>query len=188
MPNAVEFAMYARIDDIARKNDNELKALKERGLSALHIGVESGSDSILLARNKGITAMDIVMALKRLDKFGIDYYITIIPGLGGRTFSKLHALETANLLNKVHPKNIWCLKLNLFENTILYKETKRGLFDMMTPMEILLEEKLLLSNLNVKDCLFEDTTVLNNYTIRGILPEQKEELLQAIDMLVDLHK
>ena len=59
---------------------------------------------------------------------------------------------------------------------------------MMTPMEILLEEKLLLSNLNVKDCLFEDTTVLNSYTIRGILPEQKEELLQAMDMLVHLHR
>ena len=58
---------------------------------------------------------------------------------------------------------------------------------MMTPMEILLEEKLLLSNLNVKDCLFEDTTVLDSYTIRGMLPEQKEELLNAMDTLIDLH-
>ncbi len=187
MPNAVEFAMYSRIDDIQRKTDSELQTLKDRGLSALHIGLESGCDSILLERRKGITAMDTVMALKRLDKFGIDYYLTIIPGLGGRTFSKLHALETANLLNKVHPKNIWCLKLHLFENTILYKEAKQGHFDMMTPLEILLEEKLLLSNLTVKDCLFEDTTVLDSYTIRGMLPEQKEELLNAMDTLIDLH-
>ena len=66
-------------------------------------------------------------------------------------------METANLLNKVHPKNIWCLKL-------------------------------LLSNLNAKDCFFEDTTVLDSYTIRGMLPEQKEELLNAMDTLIDLHR
>lgn len=188
MPNITEFAMYSRIDDIQRKSDADLALLKERGLSALHIGVESGSDSILLERKKGITAMDTVMALKRLDRFHIDYYLTIIPGLGGRTFSKLHALETANMLNKVHPKNIWCLKLHLFDNTPLSKEAKQGMFDMMTPLEILLEEKLLLSNLNVKDCLFEDTTVLDSYTIRGNLPKQKEELLHAMNSLIDMHR
>lgn len=186
MPHAKEVAMYSRIDDITGKSDEELKILKNRGLSALHIGMESGSDSILLERNKGITSKDIIRELHRLDAVGIDYFLTIIPGLGGRTFSKMHALETARVLNQVHPKNIWCLKLYLYENTELYKEEKAGHFDMMTASEILLEERILLENLTVKNCLFEDTTVLDQYTITGMLPEKKHQLLQAIDYLLKL--
>ena len=54
----------------------------------------------------------------------------------------------------------------------------------MTPEEILLEERLMLENLHVKDCLFEDTTVLDQYTIYGMLPDQKKDLLRAIDYLL----
>lgn len=186
MPNIREYAMYSRIDDILRKSEKELSLLASCGLQALHIGVESGSDSILEARRKGITSAQTVEALHRLDRAGIDYYLTIIPGLGGRGFSQMHAVETARMLNKVHPRNIWCLKLKLWEDTTLYKEAQAGEFDMMTPVEILKEERLLLNNLTVSDCLFEDTTVLDQYTIQGVLPAQKESLLRAIDYLLSL--
>ncbi len=186
MPKVREYAMYSRIDDILRKSDQELKMLAGEGIQALHIGVESGSDSILEARKKGITSAEVIEALRRLDQVGIDYYVTVIPGLGGQSFSRLHAIETARMLNQVHPRNIWCLKLKLWENTPLYEEARRGGFEEMTPAEILREERLLIENLTVKDCLFEDTTVLDQFTIQGILPKQKGELLRAIDYLLSL--
>lgn len=186
MPKVREYAMYSRIDDILRKSDQELKMLAGEGIQTLHIGVESGSDSILEARKKGITSAEVIEALRRLDQVGIDYYVTVIPGLGGRSFSRLHAIETARMLNQVHPRNIWCLKLKLWENTPLYDEARRGAFEEMTPAEILREERLLIENLTVKDCLFEDTTVLDQFTIQGILPKQKGELLGAIDYLLSL--
>lgn len=188
MPKVREYAMYSRVDDILRKTDQELTKLSEEGVQALHIGVESGSDSILEARNKGITSAQVIEALSRLDQVGIAYYLTIIPGLGGRTFSRLHAIETARMLNQVHPRNIWCLKLKLWEDTILYKEAQAGNFDEMTPAEILREERLLLENLTVTDCLFEDTTVLDQFTIQGVLPGKKGELLGAIDYLLSLER
>lgn len=184
MPRVHEFAMYARIDDIMRKTDEELFSLHQMGLRTLHIGIESGSDSILLEQNKGITSSDMVTQLWRLDRSGIEYYVTVILGLGGRTFSKLHALETARLLNKVHPADIWCLKLKLWEDTPLYKEAKKGHFEMMNDAEMLWEERILLENLHVKNCMFHDTTVLNMYTIQGRLPEEKNVLLDAIDVLL----
>lgn len=186
MPNICEYAMYSRIDDVLRKTDEELERLKEKGLRALHIGVESGCDSILEECQKGITAAQTVEALKRLDNAKVDYYLTVIPGLGGRTFSRLHAIETARMLNQVHPKNIWCLKLKLWENTPLYRKAGTGKFDMMTSEEILREERLLIENLTVSECLFEDTTVLDKFTIKGELPDKKEELLQAVDYLLSL--
>lgn len=184
MPRVKQFAMYSRIDDILNKTDEDLHLLHSKGLRALHIGVESGSDSILAARNKGITSAQTVEALLRLDAAGIDYCLTVILGLGGRTFSRLHALETASMLNKVHPKNIWCLKLKLWEGTLLYKEEKQGLFDMISAKEMLLEEYLILENLTVEGCLYEDTTVLGKYTIQGVLPRQKQLLLDAVRWLL----
>lgn len=186
MPKVREYAMYSRIDDILRKTEGELMRLANEGVKALHIGVESGSDSILAARNKGVTSAQIAEALLRLDRVGIDYYLTVIPGLGGRGFSQMHAIETARLLNRVHPRNIWCLKLKLWEDTPLYKEAEAGTFDEMTPEEILREERLLIQNLTVSDCLFEDTTVLDQFTIQGMLKGQKEELLRAVDYLLGL--
>lgn len=184
MPKVHEYAMYSRIDDILRKPQEELCRLRKEGVQALHIGVESGSDSILEERKKGVTSEQIVEALYNLDRAGIDYYLTVIPGLGGRSFSRMHAIETARMLNRVHPRNIWCLKLKLWEDTPLYKEARAGTFEEMTPEEILREERLLIENLTVTDCLFEDTTVLDQFTIQGMLPSQKEELLRAVDYLL----
>lgn len=184
MPNVHEFSMYSRIDDIARKTDEELRMLHKMGLSTLHIGTESGSDSILLEQNKGVTSMDMLVQLRRLEAVGIEYYVTIILGLGGRRFSVHHALATARLLNQLHPADIWCLKLKLWPGTLLYKDAKKGHFDMMNDAEMLWEERIMLENLTVKDCMFHDTTVLNAYTIQGRLPEEKDSLLDAIDMLL----
>lgn len=186
MPLVKTFAMYSRIDDILRKSKEDLILLKSKGLSGLHIGIESGSDPILSARNKGVTTADALQALSLLDEVGIDYHITLIPGLGGRTFSRMHALETAGFLNKIHPKSIWCLKLKLWEDTPLYQEAQRGHFDMMTPREILLEERLMIENLTLENCFYVDSTVLDTYTIQGTLPHQKQQLLNAIDYLLSL--
>ena len=99
MPNVREFAMYARVDDVLRKTPEELRQLREMGLSDLHIGVESGSDPILLWMNKGVTSFEMLQAFKMLDRAEIGYFVTIILGLGGKTYRNLHAIETANLLN-----------------------------------------------------------------------------------------
>lgn len=187
MPNVETFAMYARADDVLAKSESDLTNLRKEGLSTLHIGIESGSDSILVERCKGLTAQQMLEAFRRLDLAGIDYDVTVVLGLGGRHYSRLHALETARLLNRIHPKDIWCLKLTLFEGTPLYRDWKKGNFDLMSPIEVLRELKLLLQNLTVKDCFFEDTTVLDAYTLQGNLPTQKEMILKTIDQLIATH-
>lgn len=184
MPNIREFSMYARIDDVLRKTPEELKKLREMGICDLHIGVESGSDPILLMMNKGVSSFDMIQAFKELDDAGIGYYITIILGLGGKDYRNLHALETARLLNRLHPKCIWALKLKVWENTPLEKMIKRGEFTPMTSYQILFEERMLLESLTLTDCFFMDTTVMDRYTIQGFLPEGKEAMLQMINRLL----
>lgn len=184
MPEVTEFAMYARVDDVLRKSPQELRQLRERGVCDLHIGIESGSDSILAMVNKGVTSSDMLQATRRLDEAGIGYYFTVILGLGGKAYRNLHALETSRLINQTHPKEIWCLALKIWPDTPLEKQAKRGEFERMTHREMLLEERILLENLTVENCNFTDTTVLNRFTIAGRLPEQKGELLRAINLLL----
>lgn len=185
MPQVTTFGMYARFDDVLRKNDEELKQLREAGLTDLHMGFESGSDMILLTMNKGVTTQDILEAVRKMDRAGIGYHFTIILGLGGKQLTIPHAMETARLLNRTNPRSIWCLNLKVWPDTPLERMVKMGEFEPMSLVEMLQEEWLMLQNLNVKNCFYMDTTVLNQFTIQGVLPEAKEAMLYGMRQLLE---
>lgn len=184
LPQVNQLSMYARADDVNRKSTEELRLLKQMGLCDLHIGVESGSDTVLMLANKGETAEELLRAFRKLDEAGIGYLVTSILGLGGRELWKAHAIETARLYNKIHPRNIWVLGLRLFPGTELYRQARAGLFEPLTPRQMLLEERLLVQELEVRDCFFMDTTALNQYTLAADLPDGKNGLLHAINQLL----
>ena len=56
LPNVAVITMYARMDNIARKSDEELKRLKDAGVNDLYIGVECGLNDVLTELNKGYSA------------------------------------------------------------------------------------------------------------------------------------
>ncbi|MBO4365338.1 MAG: radical SAM protein [Eggerthellaceae bacterium] len=184
MPNISAFAMYARVDDITAKTDEELAQLAEAGLDALHVGVESGCNEVLEYMGKGITAEQTICQLHRLDHAGIGYHITIIPGLGGKSYSRFHAMHTARLIDQIHPRSVWALKLHLFPGTSLYREHQLGQFDQMTPLEVLQEEYFMLQNIKKVHTLYMDTTVLDKCTLQGNIPEEMEELLYGCYLLI----
>lgn len=184
MPHLREFAMYARIDDIAAKSDDDLARLAADGLDALHVGIESGCDDILADMHKGFTADEAVCQLHRLDAAGIGYHLTIIGGLGGRAHSHFHALGTARLIDQVNPRSIWHLKLHVFEGTPLHRQLRLHQFDQMTPVEVLQEEYFMLQNLHKVRTWYMDTTVLDKCTLQGNIPEDMEELLLGCSMLI----
>ena len=185
MPKVTSFAMYARFDDVLRKTPAELKRLREMGLEDLHMGFESGSDSILTMMNKGVSSFDMLQGAKMLDDAGIGYFFTVILGLGGRTYRNMHALETARLLNRMKPKGIWCLNLKVWPDTPLEQMAKRGDFEPMTPWEMLLEERMMLQNLEVENCFYMDTTALNQFTIEGMLPQAKASMIEGMTQLLE---
>ena len=177
--------MYARADDVLRKSDEELKLLAQTGLFALHIGLESGSNSVLELHNKGETTEDIENALNALDRCGIHYHLTAIPGLGGKEFSREHAVKTASLISRHTPLSVWCIGLKVWPNTRLEQMVKNGEFEPLTWEETLREERTVIANVNPKlPCLYVDSTVLGKYTIAAMLPDQREPVLQQIDQLL----
>jgi len=94
-----------------KKTHEELKKLKERNLSKVFIGIESGSEYILnkllmKPSNRG----NLVQTLKNLKSVDINVGITVMVGVGGRELSEEHIKETLNLL----------FGFDLGENDIIY--------------------------------------------------------------------
>ncbi len=184
LPSVEQVSMYARADDINRKAWADIMEMKNLGLADLHVGVESGSDRILAMMDKGETTGHLLKAFDTLDSCQIGYHVTAIPGLGGKTLWREQALQTAELFNKINPRSIWCMTLKIWPDTPLYHMAERGAFIQMTPREVLTEERLMLEHMEMKDCLYVDSTALNKYTLAVRLPEGKDSILENIDRLL----
>ena len=185
LPCVREVSMYARADDVLKKSEEELTLLAQAGITDLHIGLESGSNAVLALHEKGETAEDIEAALYALEKCGIHYHLTAIPGLGGRELSMEHAAKTAALISRHVPFSIWCIMLKVWPNTPLAQMVADGEFQPLTPLETLREEREMVSRIQLNmPCLYVDSTVLQRCSIIAMLPKQKESMLRQMDQLI----
>lgn len=183
MPWIEEIAMYARYADVLGKTDQELELLHECGLKELHIGMETGYQRLLDYMDKGIRIPAAELACKQLRKHGIDYTFTMISGLGGQNMSPEHAYFSAAFLNKTQPRRLWITRLLVWPHTPLAALVNRGEFHELTPKQRLEELQRLTNMLELEDCEFVDSTVLDKYTLRAHLPAQLPWLRGAIQHL-----
>ena len=184
MPWMEGISMYARFDDILRKDLQQLNVLMRRGLTHLYIGLESGCNEVLRLMNKGITAQEAEAACLRLRQAGIPFSLNVIPGLGGKECSGQHVNDTIAFLNKVQPARVWFIGLRVWPNTSLASMCREGTFTPLSPLERLEEAHDLLSGLELEHCAFADTTVLDKYTFLGQLPDNKYSLLSQMQKLL----
>ena len=186
LPCVKEVSMYARADDVLKKSADDLKALANAGVTDLHMGLESGSNAVLSLHEKGETIEDIEEAMTALDRCGIRYHLTAIPGLGGKGLSREHAVKTAAVISRHSPMSVWCIALKIWPETPLSRMVSDGEFEPLNYEEILAEEREMVSRIQVSlPMLYVDSTVLGKYTILGMLPIQKEAMLQQMDHLLE---
>lgn len=184
MPWIKRISMYARADDVLRKTRRELEELKRSGLGDLYIGLESGSDRVLNLCNKGVDAGQMLRCFQMLDYVGIPYNLSSIVGLGGREHCWEHATETAALYNKIHPKTIRIMALTVWPGTKMDQAIQSGAFIKLTPEEEVLEQRLLLENLTVENCVFIASHLSNSAPLSGYLQEDKEIMMDKMDSLI----
>ena len=198
-PRLERVGVYAHAKDILRKSDKQLRALSDAGLKIAYVGFESGYDKLLKEVNKHATKADFINASKKLMKANITLSATFINGLGGgnnEEVSKAHALESADLVNKICPDDdrIWYiafLSLMIPPGTVMYERKKRGEFKEMNSKEILLELKMFIEGINFENkeanCIFRSNHASNYLPIKGTLERGKAKILETIDYGLD-HK
>ncbi len=150
-----------RVTDIRNKTVEQLRSLKEMGLREISLGIESGDDWTLDRINKGYTSADILEQCHKLEKAGIDYWMTFLNGVAGREHSYDHAVNSAKIFSQCKPMLVGTGGLTLFPGTPLLEEAQRGEFDSLSEKEMLIELKTFVENLTC-DCSF-----ITHHTISG---------------------
>ena len=173
-------AMYATINNIREKSDEELKQLRALGINELNIGVESGLDEALLLMNKGYDSKEALHELLRLREAGMDYGANIIFGGAGAGSLRENALATAELINRTDPYLIFTGTIHADPGCPLYDDIQSGRFVEPTLGEHIDEEELFLQKLEVEDCLYFGLHPSNVVRMQGWLPRDKEAMLEEV--------
>ena len=133
----LEFMYTAtRVSDLKNKSVEQLKRLRDLGIREISLGVESGDDWTLDRINKGYHSSDILEQCKKLEEAGIDYWVTFLNGVAGRSHSREHAIHSAEVFNQLHPMVVGTGGLTLFPGTPLLEEANRGEFDPLDEKEL----------------------------------------------------
>jgi radical SAM superfamily enzyme YgiQ (UPF0313 family) len=184
-PKLERVGTYVCAQDILRKRDEELDALYDKAMGIAYLGVESGDNEVLRRVKKGVNADEITEACKRIIRSGITLSVTVILGLGGMERWKEHAIRTAEVLNRIDPPYVGLLTLMVVPGTPLYREVIHKKFEVLNSEMILREMCLLVENLKLSNCIFRSNHASNYLPIGGILPEEKEGILECIDRAIE---
>lgn len=178
---------YARSHTIVRIKENDLTDMGKAGLNRIHIGLESGSDDVLKMVNKGATKDVHIKAGLKVKKSGIELSEYVMPGLGGRTLSRIHALETADALNQINPDFIRLRSLAIPSNVELFNDWNSGKFEKCTDLEMAEEILLFLESLDGISSFIKSDHILNLFEeIEGQLPDAKSRMTDTVKSFLNL--
>ena len=180
LPKVETIAMYASIQNIKTKTDEELQLLRAAGIHGLDIGVESGLDAALTYMNKGHTAEEAREQLLRLTEAGMDYSFNAILGCGGAELWKENADATADLINAVQPHLLFIGSLHAQPGCRLYQDMRNGTFKECTIGQLLDEQERLIRRLDLKDPYYFGSHPSNLGPMQARLPDQKQDMIEAV--------
>jgi radical SAM superfamily enzyme YgiQ (UPF0313 family) len=181
-PEVERITTYSRSKTVLNTELEELKALREAGLSRVHIGLESGYDHLLKFMKKGVTAKEHSEAGKKVKASGLELSEYVILGLGGKKMWKPHAIETAKVLNQIGPDFIRVRTLKVLKDMPLFEKIKTGEFVLSSDDEIIREERLFIDELHGITSYFASDHILNLLEeVEGQLPEEKAKMIGVID-------
>ena len=180
-PSCERITSYASPGSLLIKKPEELKVLREHGLSMVYLGLESGSDEVLKLMTKGFTSAQITEGGLKAKAAGMQLSVTAIAGLGGKKLSKEHVEGTAKALSAMNPEYVGVLTLEVHEDTPLEAMVNSGSFELLDAVEVLRETRELISRMDCPGCVFRMNHASNYLSLRGTLNKDKEAMLHQID-------
>ena len=93
--DAKQWPIASFVDALTKKiHVDDLTELRQRGLTGLTIGLESGSDDVLSWVGKPTTAARCVDTVRDIGRAGIRRGVVVIAGLGGARYATRHVSDT----------------------------------------------------------------------------------------------
>ncbi len=186
-PSVERVTSYARARTLCEKSIDDLRLIRQAGLTRLHIGLETGDPQLLKEIRKGATPEQMVKGAVRAKEAGFEVSLYVLAGVGGQTYWRQHAEGSANVLNEVDPHFIRIRTYVPTPRTVLWDRIQEGSFDLASPETILREQSHLIQRLEVSSQYLSDH--ISNYApVYGKLPEGRAEMLQTIESALETLK
>lgn len=180
-PECERVSVYGSPQDVLNKTPEELKELHDNGVGIIYIGAESGSDKVLKDICKGVTRAQLIEAVKKIEASGIKASVTFISGMAGSDGWEEHAIETGTMISEMEPSYVGLLTLMTEPGTPIMDDIQSGKFKLLSAEEVVAETLLLLKNTNVtKTCVFRSNHASNYVSLRGNLPEDKDQMIDLL--------
>ncbi len=180
MPWLISISSYGTALDVIHKGENQLKELKEAGLSMVYMGAESGDETILKEVRKGITKQQLIEAGKLLKQSGILNSLTLISGLGGRKLLKEHAINSAHVISEIKPEYLGFLTLMIEKEAVLYEKIKEGEMELLQPEDVMEEMRLFLEHVDSEGTVFRSNHASNYVMLKGTLNKDRDRMLAQV--------
>ena len=183
-PSVERVTSYARARTLCKKSIDDLRLIREAGLTRLHIGLETGDPQLLKEIRKGATSEQMVNGAVRAKEAGFEVSLYVLAGIGGEKNWRAHAEGTAAVLNRINPHFIRIRTFVPRPLSPLWETVQADEFELAAPDTILKEQRRLIELLEVASAYLSDH-VSNYLPLNGTLPEDKPRLLEIVDAALE---
>jgi radical SAM superfamily enzyme YgiQ (UPF0313 family) len=184
-PALERVSCYAMARNVLEKTPEELRALREAGLSRLYIGPESGDDATLKRIAKGSTFDEHVAAAQRAHAAGLQISVIAMLGVAGVARSAEHAERTAELVTAMDPEFFAALTTTVVPHTPLATLQARGAFVLPGVEQMFLELRTIVERARPTHALFRTNHASNYLPLEGVLPRDRERIVGTIDAALE---
>ncbi len=184
-PQLQRVTAYANPGYLLGKSAEELGRLRERKLSVLYYGIETGDPELLMKIEKGATPDEMAEGCSRATEAGIKLSVTVILGLAGKEGGLRHARMTAALLNRIEPRYLSALTLMLGPWKESYASSMGPGFEFNSALDDVRELRVLVAGLEADKCIFRSNHASNYLALKGTLLKDRAALLDQIDRALD---
>ena len=180
-PRMKRVSAYATAMNVNDKSVDDLKRLRELGLSLLYMGPETGDDVTFKRIAKGSSFDEHVEAARRAHEAGMKVSAIFLLGAGGTERSKEHAEGSAKLITEMDPEFVSALTLTVIPGTPIDKMQTQGKFTLPTVTRMLEELRTMVAGASPTDSVFRTNHASNYLPLAGRLPQDRERIVEALD-------
>lgn len=185
LPGVERVSSYCLPRNLRHKTVEELNELRELGLSLYYVGCESGDDPVLEMISKGETYQSSLKALQKIKAAGSRSSVMILNGLGGKKFSRQHAVNSALLMNEAQPEYLSTLVVSF---PLGEERFRRGFQDAFEPLDqhgLFQEMYWLLETLDLERTIFRSDHASNYLVLKGTLNRDRDRLLEQVSAAIE---
>jgi radical SAM superfamily enzyme YgiQ (UPF0313 family) len=181
LPRLTRIGAYASARGLRGKSVDDLRILREQGLSMAYMGLESGDDTLLRSMGKEAGVADMLEQAAKVRRAGLKLSVTVIVGLAGAGGWQRHARLTGEALTAMQPDHAAALSLMPVPGTPLWKDIEAGAFVPHDALGMVRELRMLLEHTQMTRGLFLADHASNHVPLKLRLPKDKAYGLKLLD-------